>query len=106
MEGGEYSIINCFPAGKNHVALDLGANIGLFSLYFFSKFPSAKIMSVEASLNTFNILQRTIQQQKNADWIGINKAVYNEITTISFSNSGSSTARKILDNNSNSAVDK
>lgn len=106
LEGGEYSIINNFPKEKTHIAFDLGANIGLFSLYFLSKFPSAKIISVEASASTYGLLQKTIQNQKKSDWVAINKAVYSEITTICFSNSGSSTARKILDNNSNSLVDK
>ena len=106
LEGGEYSIINNFPKEKNHIALDLGANIGLFSLYFLSKFPSAKIISVEASASTYELLQKTIQRQKKSDWTAINKAVYNEITTIYFANSGSSTARKILDNNSGYLVDK
>ncbi|MEO6722079.1 MAG: FkbM family methyltransferase [Ferruginibacter sp.] len=106
LDGDEYAIINRLPQDKNHIAFDLGANIGLFSLYFLNRFPLAKVISVEASTNTYEILQKTIQHQRNPNWTGMNKAVYNELTTIYFTNSGSSTARKILDNNSHSSAEK
>jgi FkbM family methyltransferase len=105
-EEEEYSIINNFPKGKKHLVLDLGANIGLFSLYFLNRYPSATIISVEASKSTFRILQKTIDEQVNSDWEAINNAVYSEETTLRFSNSGTSTARKIINSDSNCSTDQ
>jgi FkbM family methyltransferase len=45
------------PPEKVRVILDCGANIGLTSLYFASRYPSARIFSVEPSLDNFQLLK-------------------------------------------------
>jgi FkbM family methyltransferase len=49
------------PSTKK-VILDVGANIGLFSLYAYLKAPSAQIYCVEASPTTFRTLDRNVNR--------------------------------------------
>jgi FkbM family methyltransferase len=100
LEEGEYKIVNNFPADKNYYVLDLGANIGLFSLYFLQKFKRAHVLSVEASKSTFDVLAKTIRSNPGYQWESLNKAVYYENTTIFFQSSGSSTSRKVVESES------
>jgi len=44
--------------------LDLGANIGLASLYFASRFPSAKIFAVEAASENYHVLEKNLHELK------------------------------------------
>ena len=47
------------------VIIDAGANIGLSTLYFASRFPKAKIIAIEPSLENFEILQQQTAQISN-----------------------------------------
>jgi FkbM family methyltransferase len=44
------------------VIVDLGANIGLASLYFAGRFPAARVIAVEPDSSNFILLQRNIMQ--------------------------------------------
>jgi FkbM family methyltransferase len=94
----EYAIIKKFPQ-HHYCVLDLGANVGLFSIYFRSVFPNAHIVSVEPSKNTFAILTKTIKEQASGKWSAVNKAIYDSETSLSFSTGGASTARKVIADN-------
>lgn len=42
------------------VIVDAGANIGLASIYFASKYPAAKIIAIEPEASNFQLLQRNV----------------------------------------------
>ena len=46
------------PKESVRVVVDCGANIGLTSLYFASRYPNAQIFSIEPSLDNFKLLKR------------------------------------------------
>jgi FkbM family methyltransferase len=54
--------IPSFKPQKNPVIVDVGAHIGTFSILSAIKFPQARIFSIEASKETFDILQKNIDE--------------------------------------------
>ncbi len=54
--------------------IDCGANIGLATLYFLTKFPSAKIIAIEPELQNFKMLQMNLAHYRNV--ICINKGIW------------------------------
>lgn len=57
------------------VILDIGAHIGLATLYFKQKFPSAKILALEPNPANFAILQQNIGQNGLRDVTAIQAAI-------------------------------
>ena len=47
------------------VIIDAGANIGLASIYFMLKYPSAKILSIEPELENYNLLVKNTEKYQN-----------------------------------------
>ena len=65
----EYSFVTSLLHGKEHPrVVDLGAHIGLFSLFVLGRFPSAVIHSVEASRDTYQILRRNSKINGGLAW--------------------------------------
>jgi len=58
----EYNVSN-----ENQVStiIDCGANVGLASLYFLSKFPNATIIAVEPEIHNYLMLKRNLDNYKN-----------------------------------------
>ena len=87
----EYNIyLNISPK----IIIDAGANIGLTSLYFSRKYPSAKIISIEPENENFKFLKLNTQQYKNisllkkalwcnAGYIYLNKKLSNDSHQVS-----------------------
>ncbi len=65
--------------------IDLGANIGLSSLYFNHHFPDANILAVEPDSGNFNSLLRNTEVVKNIS--RINAAVWSKNATLEQTNS-------------------
>lgn len=65
--------------------IDCGANIGLASLYFISKYPKARIISIEPEINNYRMLLRNLDNYINV--ICINKGVWDKVTNLEISNS-------------------
>ena len=56
------------PADFNpKVVLDIGANIGITSIYLINKFPNAKIFSFEPLLENYEILKKNTESYKNIE---------------------------------------
>ncbi len=55
-------VVGC--AGECKTTVDLGANIGLASLYFLAAFPGSRVFAVEANQDTFRMLQRNLACKK------------------------------------------
>lgn len=73
--------------------IDLGGHVGFTSIYYSIQYPNAKIFSVEASSENFNILQSNVRQFENI--IPINKAIYPIDGEVLFDESGYSYNTKI-----------
>lgn len=59
---GEYS---CDVPRSPEVIVDAGANIGLTSILFANRFPSAKIFAVEPATSNFKILLKNVRKYPN-----------------------------------------
>jgi FkbM family methyltransferase len=53
------------PLGNASTIVDLGANIGLFSIYFANQFPRAKILAVEPDPENFELLKKNAEKYTN-----------------------------------------
>ena len=82
--------------------IDCGANIGLASLFFLSKFPEAKIIAVEPEGNNFHMLRQNMGNHKNV--ICINKGIWSKTTSLEITNFSRGEAGFII-NESQSASD-
>lgn len=71
---------------KPKIIVDLGANIGLTSVYFANKFPEARIIAIEPERNNFNELKRNTRDYNNIETL--NLAVWNEDGFIELNDSG------------------
>lgn len=68
--------------------IDAGANIGLFTILISNKYPEARIFSIEAEKNNFDLLKRNTEGLKNV--VCINAGIYThdaslEVTTTELS---------------------
>ncbi len=70
---------------ESQVVFDVGANIGLFSLYAHMKQPNSRIFTIEANPGTFQILKKNIIENSLQTTVQIfNLALSAEIGKISF----------------------
>ncbi|WP_348260957.1 FkbM family methyltransferase [Telmatobacter sp. DSM 110680] len=67
------------------VIVDAGANIGMTSLFYAYKFPSAKIFAVEPELSNFNMLRKNVRAYHNI--LPIHAALWHSEGRISVSTS-------------------
>lgn len=64
--------------------IDCGANIGVSILYYKRLYPDSQIIGFEPDPKIFKILQKNLRQCNNDQVKVINKAVWNEQTSINF----------------------
>ena len=77
-----------FTAQMDPVIIDCGVNIGLSSLFFSIEHPESKIISIEADPEIFKICKNNIQNNVSHNIKMINKAVWINNESVSFSVSG------------------
>lgn len=65
--------INQFDRGSNIIFWDVGANIGLFSIYAATKHKNIKVISFEPSTSNLRVLSRNISINNYVDRIFINQ---------------------------------
>lgn len=75
------------------VIVDLGGHVGFTSIYFSTRYPNAKIYTVEASKQNFSILEFNVKSFEKI--VPLKKAVYTDDGFISFDESGLSYNHKI-----------
>jgi FkbM family methyltransferase len=80
--------------GDVKIIIDCGANIGLASLYFLSKFPNAKILAIEPEKKNFSILQNNLRNYKGA--ICINKGIWDKTANLEISDYSGGSAGFVL----------
>jgi FkbM family methyltransferase len=84
----------CFrSATETPTILDLGANIGIGVLYFKSIYPRAKIVAYEPDPQNHHHLVENIRINHLEDVEVVNKAVWDETTTLQFSMGGGTGSR-------------
>ena len=66
--------------GHVNIIIDCGANIGLASLYFLSKYPNANIIAVEPEANNFQMLQKNLDHYKNVTCL--KKGIWNKTANL------------------------
>lgn len=63
---------------ENPIIIDVGANIGFFSLYCHLKFKNPKIFAFEPIKRNFEILKKNVSDIDDNSILIFNKAIYNE----------------------------
>jgi FkbM family methyltransferase len=85
--------------------LDIGANIGLSTLFFKSIYPKAQITAFEADPKIYKYLEKNVRGNGWNDVNLINKAIWYENTTLSFVSDGSDAGHIGNNTNSNSSIE-
>ena len=70
--------INSFDKNNNNIFWDIGANIGLYSIYAAQKHDNLKIISFEPSTSNLRVLSRNISINNLQDKITINQIPLND----------------------------
>ena len=92
----EYDFIDSlFEPGARPVMADLGANIGLFSMKVFSRWPGARIHAVEPGENTFAVLEQNLKLNPGLQWSAHHAAVWSEDDELLFDNRYHSTNSRV-----------
>lgn len=68
------------------IIIDLGANIGLSSIFFLNKFPESKVIAVEPEKSNYEMLVKNISNYSNA--ILYNKGIWNKNATLKIKDNG------------------
>jgi FkbM family methyltransferase len=83
--------------------IDCGANIGLASLFFLTKYPTAKIIAIEPELNNFKMVNQNLKSYPNVTCI--NKGIWNKKTYLKIIDEGRGNhSFKVIECNSPSGV--
>lgn len=81
----EYSFIRyLFKSSSPKIIVDLGANVGLFSVYMLSLWPLAQVHSLEAGNETYGMLHRNQKMNPELNWNTYQYAVWNQNGEINF----------------------
>lgn len=95
----EYALVLPRLAGiRAPRVLDVGAHIGLFSLWLLQEYPQARVVSVEADPHTYDILVRNVAATRaaGARWDALNAAAWDEDgRELRFSSAGPSMSHRI-----------
>ena len=67
-----------------HTIIDLGANIGLASIYFKNKYPGSKIIAVEPERKNYEMLIKNLSGYENI--VCLNNAIWNETRDVFIEN--------------------
>ncbi len=93
----EYKIINeCLKGKASPVVLDLGANIGTFSLYIFQNFPKARVVAYEPGKEIYALLEATHKLNSGLDWTIHQAAVWREDGSVSFNTTEYSHGSRVI----------
>jgi FkbM family methyltransferase len=103
----EYAFLSSFL--KKHpspVILDVGAHIGLFSLWALGENPAARILSVEASPGTFQKTRANCDSARKggSQWDVVHAAAWSKAGTVSFQTDGESMGHHVSSGGGNIVV--
>jgi FkbM family methyltransferase len=85
----EYHLVqHLFAHQPPTLVIDAGANIGLFSIYILATWPNAQIFSIEASPETFSVLQKNQKQNPRYTWYLFQYALWDKDGEVFFDDEG------------------
>ncbi len=58
--------------------IDIGANVGYFSLYVFARFPGSRVIAFEPIESNFRLLESNRERNPKQDWTLVPQAVYSQ----------------------------
>jgi len=94
--GDEYGFLLPLIRDVNKpLIIDAGANIGLFGIWVLSNNPSCRLLSIEASASTFQVLDQNRQLNSDCDWETKHAAIWREDGTVAFADREFSTSSRI-----------
>jgi FkbM family methyltransferase len=91
----EYAFAGSLYAGRRPIVVDVGANIGMFSLSIFSNWPAARVHAIEPSLATYQILDCNRAFNPGLDWHVYRAAAWHTDGEVSFDNKPFSTSSHV-----------
>ncbi|MAZ76729.1 MAG: hypothetical protein CMH31_05445 [Micavibrio sp.] len=94
----EYDFLrDIIHATKVPSILDVGGNIGTFSLWVLGENKNANILSIEASPKTFETIQKTVKsaQERGCNWYCENKAAWKDNNDVFMKTEGDSMGHKV-----------
>lgn len=103
LSGIEYPEQLCRFNKQNAVVVDIGANIGTFSLYVNHLNPqkNVKIYAIEASPENIALCKKNFQHNHISDYVLVEKAITGQNGVVAFDMSGNFDGFKVSDNTSN-----
>lgn len=85
----EYALLGrLFADRAPRTVIDAGAHVGLFAVYLLSSWPEAEVLSVEASPETFALLERNRLGNPGYAWRTHNAALWDEQGEVFFDSEG------------------
>ncbi len=87
-----WPIKRMFQKNAPKLIIDAGAHIGMFSLYVLSLWSSVEVYAFEASPETFSVLKKNYEANKNYNWNVHNYALWEKDGEVPFETSGLSLA--------------
>lgn len=101
----EYSCIErLFPRGASPRVLDLGANIGSFALRVFLRYPAARVASVEAADDTFEVLEANRRANPSSNWEVLKYGVWRDDGPLTLMRRGLSVGHRVIEGAGDEAV--
>ncbi len=91
---------------ENPYIIDCGANIGMSVIYMKQQFPQAEIIAFEPDETNFNLLNKNITSFGYSNVLLYKEAIWNENTTLQFSNESSMGSKIEIDTTSNTIAVK
>ncbi len=97
-----YKLKDSIIFADNDIVIDMGANIGIFSIYLAKKYPNIKIYSFEPGQENYELLLVNIKLNNVKNVFPIQKAVgnYNGKTTIEQTTSWGALAKELIQDKS------
>lgn len=96
---GDYDfLIPLLKQGRDMCVLDVGAHIGIFSLWLLNQNQNIRIVSIEASKETYDILLKTAEgalKEFGTDWKCLYRAAWKNNDTLSFSGGGDAMSHQV-----------
>jgi FkbM family methyltransferase len=97
------ALLEFLPNDEDLVVIDAGANVGAFALFLKAEFPTARVVSVEASPVTYGLLADNVRRSGWTDWSAYHCALWDHNGTIAFDHDSFASANSSVIGEGNSA---
>lgn len=97
----EYDDLLARLATEAPVVVDGGANVGAFAIFIKSAFPDAKVVSIEASADTYRILTDNVRRSGWDGWSAHHCAIWDHDGVVDFTDDAQASANSSVAANGN-----